>query len=269
MNIIADYHMHTHFSEDSQTPMEAMILGAARKGLKYICFTEHMDLDYPPAHGTFQADLDAYQRELLPLKAAYQDTIQVGHGVELGMQPHLAARNRDLAKKYPFDFIIASMHLLSGLDVYYPEAWENRPESAVIADYFKELLFCLQSMEAYDTLGHLDYIIRYSPTRNQNHSYERYGEYIDPILQHLIDNHKCLEVNTAGLKYGLGQPNPDTFILKRYRELGGHLITIGSDAHKPEHIAYDFPVVQKLLISLGFDSYTIFRNREPLALPLK
>lgn len=269
MNIIADYHMHTHFSEDSEASMESMIIGSIQKGLKYICFTEHMDLDYPSAHGTFQANLDAYQKELLPLKAAYQDTIQIGHGVELGMQPHLASRNRELAKKYPFDFIIASMHLLSGLDVYYPEAWEGRQESAVIIDYFKELLFCLQSMEEYDTLGHLDYIIRYSPTRNQNYSYELYGEYVDPILLHLIRNQKCLEVNAAGLKYGLGQPNPDTFILKRYRKLGGHRITIGSDAHQPEHIAYDFSVVQKLLKSLGFDSYTVFQKRKPMTLPLE
>ncbi len=94
MNIIADYHMHTHFSEDSEASMESMIIGSIQKGLKYICFTEHMDLDYPSAHGTFQANLDAYQKELLPLKAAYQDTIQIGHGVELGMQPHLASRNR-------------------------------------------------------------------------------------------------------------------------------------------------------------------------------
>ena len=123
-------------------------------------------------------------------------------------------------------------------------------------------------MKSYDTLGHLDYIVRYGPNKNQNYSYEAYASYIDPILQFLIEQHKCLEVNTAGLKYGLGHPNPEESVLKRYRELGGTLITIGSDAHRPEHIAYDFDKLESILKELGFRSYTIFRQREPVEMPL-
>ena len=84
----------------------------------------------------------------------------------------------------------------------------------------------------------------------------------------LIRHEKCLEVNTAGLKYGLGHPNPEESVLRRYRELGGTLITIGSDAHRPEHIAYDFEKAEDILRSLGFQSYTIFRQRKPVQISL-
>ena len=91
---------------------------------------------------------------------------------------------------------------------------------------------------------------------------------ITPILQELIRRNKCLEVNTAGLKYGLGHPNPEEDVLRRYRELGGRRITIGSDAHKPEHIAWEFQKTEKILLNLGFTHYTVFQNRIPLELPL-
>ena len=91
---------------------------------------------------------------------------------------------------------------------------------------------------------------------------------IDPVLHCLIEHGKCLEVNTAGLKYGLGETNPAKDVLRRYRELGGELLTIGSDAHAPEHIAYDFPVVCEMLHALGFRYYAVFsqRKREMLRL---
>ena len=91
---------------------------------------------------------------------------------------------------------------------------------------------------------------------------------IDPVLRHLISHGKCLEVNSAGLKYGLGETNPARDVLRRYRELGGELLTVGSDAHAPEHLAYDFPVVLNMLVDLDFHYYTVFseRNAEMLRL---
>lgn len=269
MKITSDFHLHTSFSEDSESPMESVVLAAAALGLKTICFTEHLDLDYPRQYGTFCVDLEAYSAELFRLKKQYENEIELLFGVEMGMQSHLSKRYLEIAQKYPFDFIIASKHLMNGgADPYYPEFWEGRTEQAAYEAYFSQLLENLKSMESYDTLGHLDYIVRYGPSKNAAYSYEKYADFIDPILLFLIEQDKCLEVNTAGLKYGLGHPNPEEAVLKRYLELDGTRITIGSDAHRPEHIAYDFDKAADLLKELGFKSYTIFRRRRPFELPL-
>ena len=110
--------------------------------------------------------------------------------------------------------------------------------------------------------GHIDYVVRYGPDKNTYYSYADYADVIDEILKQLIHNGKGIEVNTAGFKYGLGHPNPCEDILKRYRELGGEILTLGADAHQPEHIAYDFQRLPKLLQTCGFSYYTVFKNRK-------
>ena len=91
----------------------------------------------------------------------------------------------------------------------------------------------------------------------------RYSDVIDEILRLLIEKGKGIEINTGGFKYGLGHPNPCEEILARYRELGGEIITIGADAHKPEHVAFDFAKVPSILKDSGFDYFTVFRERKP------
>jgi histidinol-phosphatase (PHP family) len=123
-------------------------------------------------------------------------------------------------------------------------------------------------LSGFDTLGHMDYIVRYGPNQNRCYSYEAYADCLEPTLRYLIENGKCLEVNTGGLKYGLGQTNPGTEVLRRYRALGGELLTIGSDAHEPRYLAYEFDRTAQLLRELGFRWYTVFEQRRGQQLPL-
>ena len=111
-------------------------------------------------------------------------------------------------------------------------------------------------------------VVRYHPEKNRYSDYREHLEIIDEILKLLIRLGKGIELNTAGYKYGLGHPNPGEDILKRYRALGGEIITTGSDAHKPEHMAYCFDRLGSLLKSCGFSHYTVFRNRKPEFIPL-
>ena len=111
-------------------------------------------------------------------------------------------------------------------------------------------------------------MIRYAPEKNKDYSYTKYADVIDDVLNTIIKHDLGLEINTAGYKYGLGQPHPQSDILKRYRELGGEMITIGADAPKPEHIAYGFKKAETLLKRLGFKYYTIFKKRQPVMLSL-
>lgn len=270
MSITSDFHLHTAFSEDSDTPMEEMILSAIAKGLTSICITEHMDHLFPEQYGSFQVDTEACFQEYLRLKAKYGRQIEVLFGLELGMQPGTETYYRELSKQYPFDFLIASQHLTERQDPYYAEFWNGRSAEDGLRSYYQEMLANLRQMpdEAFDTLGHLDYIVRYANKHIPDFITPDCSDLTDEILRTLIAGNKCLEVNTAGLKYGLEHPNPHEDILRRYLELGGTRITIGSDAHRPEHIAYDFDAAASILKELGFTEYTIFRQRRPYTVSL-
>ncbi|MDO4519683.1 MAG: histidinol-phosphatase HisJ family protein [Eubacteriales bacterium] len=263
--ILWDCHMHSFYSADSSTPMEEMIQKSISLGLDGICFTEHTDPDYPdtPEKLDFSLDETAYYNGLLELQAKYRDQIEVRFGIELGLQPHLAADFDALLKRFPFDFVIGSSHLVHGYDPYYPEYFLEREESSAYREYFESILENLNTCQNMDVYGHLDYIVRYGPNQNKYYSYTKYSEIFDEILRTLIRKQIGLELNTGGFHYGLGEPNPCRDIIKRYRELGGELITVGADAHTPDKIAYSFPKAYSILKECGFSYYTVFKNRTP------
>ncbi|MCQ2080563.1 MAG: histidinol-phosphatase HisJ family protein [Lachnospiraceae bacterium] len=265
MSIKSDYHMHSNHSSDSDEAMENMILKSIDLGLDSICFTEHHDIDYPVSdrdpEGTFILNTDSYLYDLIRLRSKYEDKIKVMFGVEIGMQKHLRRELAVYAKSYDFDFIIGSKHLLDQKDPYYRDNLKDMTDEEMYREYFKEMLEDLKVFNNFDVLGHLDYVIRYGYEKDKDYSYDKYKDVIDPVLAKLIDMEKGLEVNTGGLKYGLRETNPGKDILKRYRELGGEIVTIGSDAHSVEYISYEFEKARDLLLDCGFSYYSTFEKR--------
>ena len=257
----ADYHVHTSFSFDSDSDPEKMIEAAIRKQLKTICITEHQDIDF--AEPGWEIDFENYFPNLRELQDKYQDKIEVLIGIEIGLQMHLKEQNESLLAKHPFDFVIGSIHMFDGYDPYYPGYFENKTDEEGYRRAFEITLENIRNTSDFDVLGHLDYIVRYGKRKESDYSYVKYADYLDAILKHLIENGKGLELNTGGWKYGLDFAHPHQDVLKRYREFGGEIITIGSDAHKPEHIAYDFHRVKGYLEMCGFEYYTEFRQRKP------
>lgn len=267
MPILADYHLHSHFSGDCDSPMEQMILSAIERGLTRMCFTEHMDLDYPiseetPA-GTFELNVDSYLFDLIKYREKYADKIQVNFGIELGMQPQIIRENARIAKGHDFDFIIASSHLVKGIDPYFPKNFEHLSDEELYRAYFEEELKNIKSFSNFDVYGHIDYVVRYGRDRDKNYSYEKYADLFDQMIDSLIDREKGIEINTGGLRKGLREANPCTAFLKKYRERGGEIITVGSDAHFPQHIAADFDRAAEILKEYGFKYYCSFEKRSP------
>ncbi|MCD8022025.1 MAG: PHP domain-containing protein [Lachnospiraceae bacterium] len=210
MSIQYDFHLHSDFSGDSETPSEDMICRGEALGMRGMCFTEHLDID-APANGP--------------------------------------------------DF---TLHFWRAMDPYEPWYFDGRNDRDCYDEFFLKEYEMLQifAPKDYDTLGHMDYVVRYGPNRNRNYSYKAYADFIDPILRFLIEHGKCLELNTGGIKYGLGEPNPCTDVFRRYRELGGELVTVGSDAHEPKHLGYAFDQAAEILTSIGFRYYMIFEQRK-------
>lgn len=271
--IYTDSHMHTSFSSDSNTPMEKMIVESIRLGLTSICFTDHYDIDFPPIFEGLDFDLDtpAYLNEFYRLKEIYGNDIDLRIGVELGVMPDTGEKIRNYLKKYgdTFDFVLGSTHLVERMDPYLPDYYNRfEDERDGIRRYFIENIENIKGFDGMDSFGHYDYAVRYAPHKDEFYVPSDYMNLIDQFLKTLIQKGIALEFNTAGLKYGMKQANPHIDILKRYRELGGELLTIGADGHKPEHIAWDFKKGYEILRKAGFTYYTIYRNRRAEMLPL-
>ena len=107
----------------------------------------------------------------------------------------------------------------------------------------------------------MDYVVRYGPTKDTDYSYEKYADILDSILELLIEKEKGLEINTGGLRSGLKSTNPCADLLKRYKKLGGEIITIGSDAHKTADVSSSFEIAREILLDCGFKYYTTFEKR--------
>lgn len=262
--MFSDYHMHTAFSADADREPKRMIHAAINKGLKRICITDHMDKDYFAEGKEFIFDVDKYYETLLRLKGKYAEKIDVCIGIELGLQPHLKEFSEELVSRYAFDFVIGSVHTVNGKDPYYPEFYKNRSDEDAYREAFRATIDAIKSTDAFDVLGHMDYVIRYGKNREDEYRYNLFADEIDEILKSLIQNGKGLEVNTGGWKYGLSFAHPHEEVLKRYKELGGEIITVGSDAHKEEHVAYDFERVSELLSRCGFRYVAEFVGRKPI-----
>ncbi len=261
-----DSHIHTGFSGDSDTAPELQIKQALALGMSGICFTDHDDHDVV-SDVDFGLDIPRYLEKMRALKEEYADRLDIRIGIESGLQEKTVVYQDGTADKYAFDFIIGSIHFVDGLDPYYDEYYHHIGDRYYTA-YYETMLSCIKAHDAFDSLGHLDYIVRYGKKYGLECSYKQYSDIIDTILKEIITRGKALECNTGGLARGLDEPNPCYDILKRYREMGGELLTLGSDAHTPDTLGVCFDQVGERLKDIGFRYYTIYRGRKPEMLPL-
>lgn len=265
--MFSDFHVHTHFSADSEADIDLIIQTAVAKGMSHLCTTDHNDYDFPSVNGdsdfNFNLDVKNYYDSIIKYRKKYENIIDLKIGIECGLQLQTADRNEKLISSVPFDFVIGSIHVVNNFDPYYPEYFTERSDDEGFAEYFKAILDNIKAVKCFDVLGHMDYIVRYSPNKNKNYSYKKYADIIDEIIKILIENGKGIEVNTGGFAYGIGVPNPCPQIIKRYKELGGEILTVGSDSHRPSSVGRYFEQLPALLKSCGFNYYTVFKNRRP------
>ena len=224
--MIADYHIHSEFSDDSTCPMEKVIQCAIARQLDEICFTDHIDYGVKT---DLNCDCEKSLAQFNEYKEKYQGKIILKWGMEFGIQTHTIAQYETTFQKYPFDFIICSCHQIDNLEFWNYAFQEGRTQAQYNLNYYAEILKVIQRYKNYSVLGHLDMIKRY----------DRYGDYpfikvapiIEEILKQVIADGKGIEVNTSCYRYGLKDLTPSQDILKMYRQLGGKIITIGSDGH--------------------------------------
>lgn len=257
-----DYHCHSSFSNDAEFPMEAMVQGALAAGLKEMAFTDHVDYEYADPSMHFDIAHDAYRAEISRLRALYSDRITLRHGLELGLQPHLAAEYSRLVAEQQPDFVLCSIHTCRQLDLYRGDFYRDRTPAQAWADYLEELLTIVDRFQAFNVVGHLDILRRYDAGAA---AYPKapLKEGFMTLFRQLAAVGKGLEVNTSGYRNPEEMPLPGWELLSWYKEAGGEILTLGSDAHSPDVLAYRFPETVERLKALGFRTVCTFEAMEP------
>lgn len=255
-----DFHMHSCLSFDSKATPAAMAQAAMENGIQEICFTDHYDQKSDP-------DLPANLFTIEQYRQVYDGLsvpgIRIRHGVEFGLtrwnDPHLKA----LAAAYPFDFVLGSVHFVDSVDPYWPQYWQGRTVHEAFRAYLEEVYQCLLHHDAFDVLGHLTYVCKsaYNPTRGSV-PMEDHREVVEEILKLLVAKGKGMEVNTSGVD------RAETFLpsaeyLRRFKELGGQIVTVGSDAHDPSRVGQYAPQAIQMLKEI-FGHVCTFEQRRPV-----
>ena len=259
-----DYHIHTSLSTDCSTAMADMAIAADEKGLKEICFTDHIDFDFP--NGEYMVDLDEYRVQFEKTAAAYPD-INIRKGIEAGIEPQSFHRYEQLLCGQELDYVVGSVHVVFGYDPYFPALWNDYSKKAAFDEYARLCVRCLEAIEVFDVLGHLGYIGKYCPHEERLFKYSDYTDAVETILKKLVESGKGLEVNTSGL-YRTGDFTPEKPIIKRFFELGGEIVTVGSDAHTAGGVGFASDDALEYLKQTGFEYVCAFDKRMPRFIPI-
>lgn len=255
-----DYHVHSNFSTDSKSTMENMVQGAINIGLKEICFTDHADYDV--YQEPFEPSYDKYFETLNYLSNKYKDKISIKKGIEFGLQKQIIDICSTDANSYPFDFVICSVHAINTLDLYLGHFFEGITQRQAYEAYFNEIFTVVNNYKDYSVLGHFDLIKRYGKYDNLLDD-KLFSDIIESILKQVIYDGKGIEINTSCYRYNLPDLTPSRYILNMYKDLGGEIITTGSDAHNPSQLGHKFDYIYSHLKDMGFDYISTFDKMKP------
>ena len=259
MNLL-DNHVHTTFSSDGKDSMETAIRKAIDIGVNHLTFTDHMEFH----NDKFSIDFDKYCNAISGYKEKYKKYINIYTGIEVGYQKYIKDEIDKVLNSYPFDFVLCSTHTIDKIDVPDKKFFEGYTKEEAYRRYFESILETVSSFENYNVYGHLDYVIRYGDFENNRVIYNDYKDVLDAILRHIIYSDKGIEVNTSGYRYGIKAMHPNTNILRRYKELGGEIITVGSDSHKASDICKDFYKAYEIFQYLDYKYVCMFTERIPV-----
>ena len=255
-----DYHMHSRVSFDGKSDALDMALAAKDRGLKEICFTDHIDREIHVEKELMVFDQQVYNAAYEPLEVP---GLKIRRGVEYGLKVGCRDQAREDLKRYGFDFVLGSVHFVKEMDVYLEPYWEGKTLEFAYREFMEETLACVREHEDFDVLGHLTFICkgRGNPTKELLH-YEDHREIVDEILRELARKGKGMEINTSGVdRCGGFLPTADFF--RRFKELGGRIVTVGSDAHHVDRVGQYTGEACGILKEI-FGYVCTFENRQPI-----
>lgn len=266
----SDCHNHSHCSPDGDHSVEAMLARAGELGLYAYTLTDHCECQNWPDR--YCARVRRAWAEMEQAAEAVPKGLRFYRGIELG-QPNQDPQSAALALQgRDYDFVIGSLHNIRGFEDFFFLDYSKEPADFVprlLDAYFAELVELI-GWGDFDSLGHLTYPLRYiEGDHGIPVNLERHREQIDQVFRLLIQKGKALEVNTSGLRQKIGRTLPDLPLLRRYRELGGKLVTLGSDAHCAGDLGKGIDDGMETLKAAGFTEFALYVKRQPVLLPLE
>lgn len=265
---IIDMHTHTDNSPDGHHSAMYLCEQAYMSGLRAIAFTDHVEVDFYRRGSYDKAAVQSFF-EAVKARSAFTGKLIVCAGVELGQPMYDVKTAEEIISARPYDIVIGSVHNLEGeRDFWYLDYSQYNIDS-LLRQYFDELLR-LAEWGKFDTMAHITYPLRYiCGEHNIPVDMDKYSDCIDNILKALVKSGKALEINTSGLRQKLGRTMPDEDVVKRFKELGGTMVTVGSDAHYAKDLGAGISEGMDIAKRCGFDSVTLFLNRTPMQIPIE
>jgi histidinol-phosphatase (PHP family) len=267
---IVDLHVHTDNSFDGNHSATFFCEQAEFMDLRAIAFTDHCEVDQFKGDPAYEKRIFQAFFEISKVRSAFRGKLLVLNGIELGQPVYDVETANDIIKRYDYDQIIGSVHnLRGGEDFYFMENLSLNQAEKLLKEYFNEIIHMLD-WGGFDILAHLTYPLRYFYSKsNLDIDLNKFKNQIDEILLRTAKSEKSLEINTAALRQPLNKLSPDVDVLKRFKELGGKYVSVGSDAHYAEHLAADIDMAYSAALEAGFDSITFFEKRTPMQMKIE
>lgn len=281
MRNLFDNHNHSQFSFDGKkTTVEKSSRSALKKGLGGICFSDHCDFYAPPIKftlGEFEKEyfnVDEQQEEIDRVRDVFSrefsgEGFKILKGVEIGMYEESHEDIRELLSRNSFDQVVASVHYIDKADPYYGEYYGDKDWKTAYGRYLETIYKEMTWLGDFDIMAHYDYIARYAPYPEASIRYRHFSDIFDEMFRYLIQEGKAIEINTKSYQENKGRLTElDPDILLRYRELGGEIISLGSDSHDAERVGLSFAYYAEKLRSYGFRWSAHYEKRKLVQLPL-
>ncbi len=246
---IVDYHVHSAWSPDSRMSVRKALNYCRENHIKEIVFTEHLDIGDPGQIPYL--DLSAYRIDIEVARLEYPH-INIGFGLELGIHPENIRATENFIHPYEWDFLIMSVHQYENIGFCHPMLLERFDKQEILDKYWKAWYDNVEHFEKFHVLGHLDYLLRYQPINEE--AFDAWNDQKEAMMKRIIERGQGIEINAKGIK-SLGRPHPSLNILKRFKALGGEIVTLGSDAHSVSNIGKYFDIMMQYLKEAGFSYY--------------
>ena len=274
--VLFDNHNHSQFSFDGKrTSVEASARAAAEAGLGGICFTDHCDHYVPPMKASFENVVPEYfnveeqQAEISRIQSLIGDRTRLLKGIEIGMYEECHEQIRKVLDENTFDQIIASVHYIEKTDPYYGGYYDGKDWKQAYGTYLETIYREMKWLEDFDIMGHYDYIVRYASYPVTSIRYRDFSDIFDEMFRYLIQEGKALEINTKSYEGHRGRMvELDNDVLLRYREMGGEIVSLGSDSHEPSRVGAGFTRHAEFLKAMGFRWTAHYESRRLVQLPL-
>lgn len=267
---IVDLHVHTDNSFDGNHSATFFCEKAEMMDLRAVAFTDHCEVDQYRGDENYEKRMFQAFFEVSKVRSAFRGKLLILNGIELGQPAYDIPTANEIVSRYDYDHVLGSVHnLRGGEDFYFMKNLSMNDANKLLKQYFDEIIEMLK-WGKFDVLAHLTYPLRYFYSQsNLDIDLNNYKKQIDEILLMTAKSDKALEINTAGLRQPINKLSPEVDIVKRFKELGGKYVSVGSDAHYAEHLACDIDMAYNCALEAGFDSITFFQKHTPMQMKIE